>query len=538
MGTVALPWGTVRATSLTLNGSPVDTSQITSRPNRIISGKKRTSSNQPAYITPNGAAATAIIAGATTSLSYDVSGTTCTVSTDITISSLTLAPSSNNTCLVNDSTAASQDDTRYWGEDDCGKKITVDAMGSNISALVGKYAAFKVGTEYFLAYVESSTVLSRAKRGYYYNSSLAPLNRTTLADNATITLMSLGWVFAENNGTTINVSYSAPTWSYTAPSGPATGDYWYDQANSVWKRYNGASWDIISRTLIGQVVMDSTNCVAARCEDFYAKYESNNTVEYEINSTSVLQVKHQDGSVNVAGNLFYFGKTNNTFNITTQLAASTDMYNATEQASTQYFGYVKDTGEYVISDIAPYYRQDLYGHYHPHNPWRAVVWMYNDGSSNITLISNYSNPKNEVVLDTGNGNGAVNTAIRRFTNSVVTGKAITYTTSANIGTELRINESGLYTIHCSDLRAGAQLGMAFSKNSPDLTTAPGSMSSGQAAYLIAYNIGPSASTTMTSCTVYLDKGDIVRPHYTTASSTNVLDSNLRMTKVSQQVSAY
>src|SRR5437868_6729569 len=66
LGTAAIPWGAIRANSLVLNGSSVDTSKLTSPSNRVISGKKRSTSNQPAFITPNGAAASFLLAAAST----------------------------------------------------------------------------------------------------------------------------------------------------------------------------------------------------------------------------------------------------------------------------------------------------------------------------------------------------------------------------------------------------------------------------------------------------------------------------------------
>jgi hypothetical protein len=422
LGTVALPWGTVYANSVVLNGASVDTSQITSPVNRLVSGKKRSTSNQPAFITPNGAALSFILAGATTNLVTDINGTTVTVSTDITKSSLTAAPSSNNTCLSNDADAADQEDTRLWGEYEHNKVLTVDTMGTEIQSMVGKYAAFKLdngsATEYFLGYVDSTTQISKCRRGFFYDSSLNPKNRIVFSNNDTITLMKLGWVFITNDGTTVDVSYTVPTWSFTAPTGPATGDYWYDFANSQWKRYDGASWQIISRVLIGMVVNDSTNCVAARCMDFYAEYDELESIEIEVSTTAIAKVKNDWAKVDVKGNKFSFNQSLPSWNITTDLAGSTDMYDATEQASRVYYLYIKDTGAAVISDISPYYRWDFGVKnniglpYHPHNPWRCVGVAYNSSGSNIVQAG--SMWEGEWFLRTGNGYGSTKTYTFRY----------------------------------------------------------------------------------------------------------------------------
>lgn len=408
LGTTALPWGTIRGASLVLDGAAVDTSTIVSTQNRVVSGAKRASSNQPAYIIPNGAAASFVVDGTPTNLVLDINGAAVTVSTDITKSSLTTAPSSNNTALVDDAAAADQFETKTWGERGSGKNITIDNVGSEISGLVGKWAAFKiagVAEEYFLAFVESATVLSKCYRGFFYNSSLAPINRTGFSNNDTITLMSLGWIFVENDATTVDVTYNNPVWSFTSPSGPATGDYWYDMGNDVWKRYDGASFQIINRTWIGMAVIDTSNCVAARCVEFHANYKADNSVDLEVQSTEIIRTKLAESRVSVAGNDIRFRNSLSSWNITTDLATSADMYDATEQSSRVYYLYVKDDGDTVMSDISPYYRADLLGLYHPHNPWRCVGLAQNDSSSNLISASKFVIPVVSIQhLTSGSGN--------------------------------------------------------------------------------------------------------------------------------------
>jgi len=386
LGTTALPWGSIRGTSLILNGSAVDVTQIISPQNRVISGKKRSTSNQPAFIVPNGGAASLIIDGTPTSLTFDVNGSAVTVTTDITKSSLTTAPASNNTALINNVAASDGEETKLWGEVSNPTPITIDTVGTNITALVGKWAAFKlagVATEYFLAYVDSATKLTNCFRGYYYGSTSLPINRTGFSNNDVLTLMNIAWIFIENDATTVDVTYNNPVWSFTSPSSSATGDYWYDMGNNLWKRYDGASFQIINRTYVGHAILDTTNCVAARCVDFHANYQELNTVELEVQTTEIVRSRGSEARASVAGSTIRFRNSIPTWNITTDLAISADMYNATEQASTLYYIYLKDDGDTVISDISPYKRPDLYGDYHPHNPWRLVGTALNDSASNI-----------------------------------------------------------------------------------------------------------------------------------------------------------
>lgn len=358
-------------------------------------------------------------------------------------------------------------------------------MGSGITALVGKMAAFKiagVGTEYFIAYVKSSTELTNCKRGYFYDSSANPINRTGFSNNDTITLMSWGHVFIDDDTTTIDVSYVNPTWAFTSPTSPATGDYWYDMANNTWKRYDGASWQIIGRTYIGSVIIDTANCVGARCEDFYAKYDAINELELELSTTEIAIQKKPFGRVNTAGVDLKFGLTRTQWNMTTHLAGSNDMYDATEQASRLYYLYLKDTGAQVISDISPYYRYDLYGMYHPHNPWRCVGMAYNNGSSNLICAGDFR-PENNVVWLTGGAgtsNGSINTTVRCYRDvREQKGANALYDsgTNATLGTFNTITAPGTYSVDNYDKATGEIHGTTINPDATDRTTSVNAIAS-------------------------------------------------------------
>ena len=408
MGDSTFPFGTIYSNALIVDGQALDTAKITSPPNRIVSGAVRSTSNQPAFLDPDGSALSVQILGNTTNLVFDINGTAVTCNTDITISSLSAAPSTNNTCLVNDGDASDQETTRTWGEHRAKKEqITIDTIGSEITSLDGKWAAFKINDgsndEYFMAYVDTTNNrLINCRRGYFYDSSINPVNRIKFSNNDTITLMKIAWIFLQNDGTTTDVTYNNPVWSSVAPTSPATGDYWYDILNSEWKRYSGTAWVTINRTLIGYAISDQTNTVAARCLPFYKSWDIQNSIRLTVKSNTQIESKYcYDQSINVSGTLHKFGQTKLEWNITSNLAGSADMYNASEQASTLYYMYIKDTGDRVISDISPYYSPEFaQGYYHPHNPWRCVGMAFNDASSNLVLINDIKfNPNvNEVKI--------------------------------------------------------------------------------------------------------------------------------------------
>lgn len=510
LGTAALPWGTARIDTLILNGSTVDPSNFTVPSNIVVSGKTRSTSNQPAFITPAGASLSFDIKAAITDLVLDVNGSSVAVTTDITKGSLTAAPGANNTALVNDTEATGQEDTRLWGEPEHRKNIIMDTVGSNISALIGKYAAFKIGSEYFIALVESATVLSHVRRGFFYDSSLNPINRAVFSNNDTITLEKLGWIFVENDGATVDVTYNNPTWSFTSPSSPATGDYWYDLDNNLWKRYDGASFQIINRTIVGLFVNTTTACVGARCIDFYKNYSSNNSIDIEVSTTEITTGKKFGGVVSVAGNTYRYEYSLPTWNITTDLATSADMYNATEQASTLYYLYISDLGETIISDISPYFRDDLRGEYHPHNPWRCVGLAYNNGSNNIVNANGFCDKRRgtEIFISDSDGHGSTNTAIRQLKTLVDNyGAEILFSSDATNGASFVAKWPGRYTFMYFDYTAGSAY-CGFSKNSSTLTTAYNSLTAAE----LTGTFTPVGSVESITIDVYLKIGDTLRPH--------------------------
>ena len=358
-------------------------------PSRLVSGRMLTTSAQPAFLVPNGAARTVKLDGTPTNFTYYVDGISYTISTDVTLTSLTAAPSSNNSCLINDALATgAQDWTKHTGED--GSEIIVDTMGTEISGLVGKYAAFKLvgaATEYFIAYVASSTSLTKARRGYFFDSVDAPVKRTTYTNNDTITLMKLSWIFAKTDGT-LEVGYTNPNWGKDEPPSPATGDFWYDTDNQTWKKYSGTAFLTASSTLVGVCIQDTTNTVGARSFEFFQNYADVNTYEIYAESNSQVKSRAQGSVANVWGTTIKYEHNLVTWDMTLDLESG-----VTEAASTFYYFYLTEEGDKVISNIKPYDRSDIFGQYHPHNSWRCLGRAFNNGSSNLTEVESYYRSK-------------------------------------------------------------------------------------------------------------------------------------------------
>lgn len=380
-------WYTTGATSLSEISAALGTSLDG---NRISSGAVRADSNQPVYLIPNGAAATASIDGTPTNLIYFVNGTQATINTDLAISSISTAPSSNNTALVNDTAVADGEETKILGE--YGTEITIDAAGSEITSKVGEMAAFKINNgstdEYFIARVHSSTQLKEARRGFFFDSSSNPVPRIAIADNDTITLLRISWIFGKSDGTVAKTT-NEPAWQSDTPGSPVTDDYWFDMINNTWKRYDGASFVSADATLLGIVACDSSNCIAARSFEFAGEANPINTIQLEWVSATQVRAIQNRATVGVFNSEIKYKYDNPVWDITTDLESG-----VSETNSTMYYLYITEDGDEVISDKIPYDRLgDLEGYFHPHHVWRCVGQVFNDGSGDLEVPETFMPPK-------------------------------------------------------------------------------------------------------------------------------------------------
>jgi hypothetical protein len=369
------------------NVSTLLTQGLALPPSRIVSGKVRSATDAfPIFLQPHGTDATVTLKAAVTPFVAYIEGVSYTISADVTATGLSLAPSTNNTCLVNDAAlTGSLTTSKYAGElGSTYPTITIDTVGSEISALVGKYAAFKVSTEYFVAYVKSATELTNARRGYFFDSSDTPITRVAINNNDTITLAKLTWVFLTTGGT-LATTQNPPVWAYDQPTSPANGDYWYNLDTDVWKTYNGSSFVAANAILIGVCALDSSGCKGARSLEIYAKYDKQNSVELEKIDNNTIQSKKRVNTLHVAGTLYTWNHDFITWDMTNDKASG-----VSDSASTTYYVYVSENGDTYLDTERPYNRTaDLLGWYHPHHNWRAVGYVANDGSSNFETPGSY-----------------------------------------------------------------------------------------------------------------------------------------------------
>jgi len=356
-------------------------------PNRITSGRTRSLTSQPLFLTPEGSGQVCNLLGATTNFIYSIEGASFTISTDIQITNLSLAPSANNTALINNAAIADQTFTKYLGE--YNSTLDMDTVGSEISSQVGKLAAFKVNNgitdEFFIARIKSATELDNIQRGYFFDSSDAPVPRLTIADGDTITLLKLAWVFANTSGAIVFTTIE-PIVAGSEPGSPSIGQYWFDLANDKWKLADASSiFQDADATLIGATAQDDTDCVAARSFDFFKNFDDKNSVSFGEDPTATQATAERGASISVYGSSNDFFPDDLVWDIALDLDSG-----VSESADKTFYLYIKENGDEVISDIAPHDRRsDLQGLYHTHQPWRCVGQIYNDESSDFQALIDY-----------------------------------------------------------------------------------------------------------------------------------------------------
>lgn len=136
--------------------------------------------------------------------------------------------------------------------------------------------------------------------------------------------------------------------------------------------------------------------------------------------------------------------------------------------------------------------------------------------------------ENQVVrVNTANGNGSTNTAVRRFTNIVTnTGSDITYADSATLGGTFTINTDGVYAISYSD-SFGAAADFGISLNSTQLTTSINAITLADRLVMTTTNAANTAENN--SITLPLSATDVIRAH----ASNNTVGANAALFAISR-----
>lgn len=542
-GTAAIPWGEINATALNLNGSTIEALAVPAT--RIISGPyAQANLKVSAFLKADGSAATVNlrVTGVgiyETPLVLSVQAANLSVTANDTFTSLTLAPSTNNTCLVNDADLSGQFLTRLVGETPVtinnarkAAELTVDTMGTEISALVGTWQYFKIVsggiTEIFFAFVTSTTKLSNIRRGATSAGVSATdstqASRIAISNNDTITLLKGNWLFLKrvsDTNYTKDTTTKAP-WiknslevGFVSPATnipdkvPGTGDYAFDTTTNLWYEWNGSAWVSQAVVLIGVAICDSAACKYVKCEPYWKRHSGENSIT-RLDIFNTHTVRPNSGAVCwVNGTKVDFQNSQVVWSVEDTL-----LYDQTTTTSQLMFCYLAENGDVWVTDQPPRQPDEKLGYYHPLYPIRCVGMFMTDASDLIVqadVIEPPSGTRRGVSVNTSNGTGSTNTRIAKFTNVEYNDDPrIVYASSATLGDSFTIKKSGKYAITytCS---ASAAAVRGVSKNSVNLTTSIETLAVAER-LMVAYSGNATGADTMGGI-FYLEAGDIIRAHW-------------------------
>jgi len=180
----------------------------------------------------------------------------------------------------------------------------------------------------------------------------------------------------------------------------------------------------------------------------------------------------------------------------------------------------------------------------PSNPSASFNKLYFKSDNNLysltsggveTVFSSTAAIRSEVWVYNGNGFGATNTKIRRFsTIGKNIGTDITYADSATLGATFTINTTGIYAIDHTDSTNDNGSVYGISLNSSQLTTTFSTINDSDKVSSMEQPASAGAVPMITSCsaTLNLTAGDVIRAHSSAAGSfaTNY-QAKFRITKI-------
>lgn len=378
LGDSAEFWYEAPARSISELADIVDILSQAAASHRIVSGLTTGNSSQLNALEPAGASPAIELQADVVPFSYYIKNVLYSLTENVSVSGLLTAPEANNTATINDILATDNQNSEFYGQ--FGSDISIDNAGSEITSRIGQMAAFKNGDEVFIARISSATKLTEAFRGCFFDPSLERILPEHFADDDTITLLRLTWVFINADGEFV-LTYNTPRTGPVQPAGAAVGDYWFDTVNDSWKSFNSVSWVTLDVTLIGMCAQDGTGTIAARTFDQALPISGLNQVKLKTLSAATVGTANAGALISVAGKLIDLGYATTLWDITEHLDTG-----FTEAANTWYYFYLTEIGGQVISPIAPMYRGNLQGFYHPHELWRCVGYVRNDGSSDFETV--------------------------------------------------------------------------------------------------------------------------------------------------------
>ena len=389
VGTVDYPWFNGRFSNIYLDGNLVDPGTVTGKPHRIVSAAQDGTTRYPGFLDPAGVAGglSCDLLATATAFGAVINNIQTDVTADATFSALTAAPAANNTCLIDDLDLAGGDETKTLGELD-NKPLTIDTIGTEISDRKGEIAAFKIGTEIFLAEIDTdNSRLLPIYRGW------AGTARGVVSNNDTVTLMQFNVLLLKNDGSTKVASVYYPDTATTSPAAGTAGKIYIERDTNKIGYDTGAAIDY-DYMILGYAVCDDTDCINAQIYDLELSWNKDIDIEFQIKDTTTIAIQ-RNADLSVNGQRIEFSEN---YDITQ--AANMDSGEAIA-ASTWFYIYMKEDGSAVFSTVAPRkYDAIKKGEYHPLKYFRCIGQIYAD-SGNSWLLKRREKKTLETIRDEG-----------------------------------------------------------------------------------------------------------------------------------------
>jgi hypothetical protein len=171
----------------------------------------------------------------------------------------------------------------------------------------------------------------------------------------------------------------------------------------------------------------------------------------------------------------------------------------------------------------------------PTSPVNGDMWTTTSGAFarvNGATVQLDSAPLNSFVrVNTINGNGSTNTAIRRWTTTVSSsGSDITYADSAANGGSFTINTAGVYAISYTESSTAGGMDFGISLNTTGLTTDIASLAT-PSERLVMSSTGGASFKGNCSVTVRLAASDVIRAHNNLSATGNGTIGSFTITRV-------
>ena len=351
----------------------------------IATARTRGTSGRPDFLRPAASRRALVLAATSTPLTLGAGGLSNIIQAQEEISGLPASPSSRvGITFASPLTNETDGEVGYIYQAGVkhGEIPLAGSPGAPVLARVGLLAAFKISvnreTEYFIAKIGAGK-LTNVYRRYFVDANG---NRLSVRSGSvsSATMVELIHVMRDlTNGNFLALPSTRITESDAAPSSPIADDLWLNTATGQWSRFISGSFVAIALVRCGYLVVEGTECVAAKSFDLQQSYSNANNLEMEVASNSSLALANPGASASVYGRTreFLSGATWGTLLDGSSLTATKKMT-----------AYIMDTGARFISDVSAQYSPHLKGWYHPTEAARAVGEFYTNSRAQFAAERN------------------------------------------------------------------------------------------------------------------------------------------------------